>query len=136
MTTTTAEMQAKSFDVPDEHFTIGDKGRVDTVQVNGVTFHRATFRPGFVWTEHARPIAGTDLCQLAHTGYIVSGRVAIRMADGTEREMGAGDIFDIPPGHDMWVVGDEPYVAVDSPDLAARYGLESDAAGQVYQDVR
>ena len=70
-------------------------------------------QPGFRWTEHAKPAVGTDLCMVRHTGYVVSGRAIIRMADGTEREVVAGDAFDVPPGHDMWVIGEEPYVAVD-----------------------
>jgi quercetin dioxygenase-like cupin family protein len=113
MTTETAQLQAKSFDVPDESFPVAGVARVEIVHLGEITAHRATFQPGFRWTEHARPIVGTDLCQVRHTGYVVSGRAGIRMADGTEREVTAGDAFDVPPGHDMWVAGDEPYISVD-----------------------
>jgi quercetin dioxygenase-like cupin family protein len=113
MTTTHMELQAKSIDVPDETRVVGTQARMEIVHLGQITAVRATFQPGFRWTEHARPVVGTDLCQVRHTGYVVSGRSGIRMADGTEREVAAGDVFDVPPGHDSWVIGDEPYVAVD-----------------------
>jgi quercetin dioxygenase-like cupin family protein len=113
MTTTALQPQAKSFDVPDESFPVGSVARVEIVHLGEITAHRVTFQPGFRWTEHVKPRAGTDLCQVRHIGYVVSGRSGIRMADGTERELAAGDVFDVPPGHDAWVIGDQPYVAVD-----------------------
>lgn len=113
MTTETVPARVKNFDVPDESFPVGSVARVDITHLGDITANRATMQPGFHWTEHAKPKVGTDLCQVRHIGYVVSGRCAIRMADGTEREAAAGDVFDIPPGHDMWVVGDEPYVSVD-----------------------
>lgn len=113
MTTTAMQLQAKSIDVPDETRVVGTQARMEIVHLGQITAVRATFQPGFRWTEHARPVAGTDLCQVRHTGYVVSGRAGIRMEDGTEREVAAGDVFDVPPGHDSWVIGVEPYVAVD-----------------------
>ena len=113
MTTETTQHLAKSFDVPDETIPVGNVARVEIVHLGDVSAHRATFQPGFRWTEHVKPIMGTELCEIPHTGYVVSGRAVIRMADGAEREIAAGDAFDIPPGHDMWVAGNEPYVAVD-----------------------
>jgi quercetin dioxygenase-like cupin family protein len=113
MTTQTAQLQAKSFDVPDESFPVGGVARVEIVRLGDIRANRARFQPGFRWSEHVRPNVGTDLCEVPHTGYVVSGRAAVRMVDGAERELAAGDVFAIPPGHDMWVVGDEPYVAVD-----------------------
>jgi quercetin dioxygenase-like cupin family protein len=113
MATTTPQLQAKSFDVPDEAFPVGGLARVETVHLGETTANRVTFQPGFRWSEHVKPTAGTDLCEIPHTGYVVSGRSVVRMADGTERELTAGDAFAVPPGHDAWVVGDEPYVAVD-----------------------
>lgn len=113
MTTKTMQIQAKSFDVPDEGFPVGSVARVEVVHLGEITANRATMQPGFRWTEHVKPAVGTDLCQIRHTGYVVSGRAGVRMADGTEREVAAGDAFDVPPGHDMWVIGDEPYVSVD-----------------------
>lgn len=113
MTTATMPLQTRSFDIPDETLPASGLARIETIRLEGTTVNRVTFRPGFRWTEHARPAAGTDLCEVRHTGYVVSGRAGIRLADGTERELVAGDVFDIPPGHDAWVIGDEPYVAVD-----------------------
>jgi quercetin dioxygenase-like cupin family protein len=113
MSTTTVQLQAKSFDVPDEAFPVGGVARIEIVHIGETTANRVTFRPGFRWSEHVKPTVGTDLCEIPHAGYVVSGRVGVRMADGTERELAAGDAFAIPPGHDVWVIGDEPYVAVD-----------------------
>jgi uncharacterized RmlC-like cupin family protein len=113
MATSLVQLHTKNFDVPDESFPIAEVAKVEIIHLGEITAHRATMQPGFHWTEHVRPVAGTDLCEVRHTGYVVSGRSGIRMADGTEREIGTGDVFDIPAGHDMWVLGDEPYVAVD-----------------------
>jgi hypothetical protein len=113
MITETAAPQVKSFDVPDETRAVGSMLRAEVLSLGGVTAVRGTAQPGFHWTEHAKPTIGTDLCQVHHTGYVVSGRIRVRMADGTEREIAQGDAFDIPPGHDMWVLGDEQYVAVE-----------------------
>jgi uncharacterized cupin superfamily protein len=74
--------------------------------------------PGWRWSEHVKPIAGTASCQALHTGHVISGRIMIRMDDGSEREFGPGDAYVIPPGHDGWVVGDEPYVGVDYTGMA------------------
>jgi len=113
MTTNTSQLRVQSFDVPDEAVPVDPVARVDIIRLGQFTANRATFHPGFHWTEHMRPRAGTDLCQIRHTGYVVSGRAGLRSADGTEHELSAGDAFDIPAGHDLWVIGDEPYVAVD-----------------------
>lgn len=113
MTTKTAQLQAKSFDVPDESFPVGNVARVEVVRLGEITANRCTMQPGFRWTEHVKPTVGTDLCQIPHTGYVVSGRAGVRMADGAEREVAAGAVFDVPSGHDMWVIGNEPYISVD-----------------------
>ncbi len=113
MTTMTTRLQAKSADVPDETRPFGSKGRLELVRLGDAMGVRATFQPGFRWTEHVKPIASTDLCQVRHVGYVVSGRSMIRMEDGAERELAAGDFYDVPPGHDSWVLGDEPYVSID-----------------------
>jgi len=88
-------------------------GRVEIVTVGGAQIGRLTLQPGWRWSNDVQPIAGTDLCQAPHMQYHVSGRVHIRMADGTEFEAGPGDVTSLPQGHDAWVVGDEPAVAVD-----------------------
>jgi quercetin dioxygenase-like cupin family protein len=89
-----------------------EKGRFELIEIGGMTVGRATYEPGWKWSEHVAPTAGTDSCQVEHVGMVVSGRAAVRMDDGTERVMEPGDLFYVPPGHDSWVVGDEPYVSL------------------------
>ena len=111
--TQTRQIYAKSLSAPDQTIPFAEMGRIEVVSLGETTALRATFQPGFRWTQHARPTAGTDLCQVRHVGYVLSGRAGIRMADGTERVVAAGDAFDVPAGHDSWVIGDEPYVSLD-----------------------
>ena len=108
-----AELEVRNPDQPDETRPFVDRGRVDVVQLADGVVGRGTFEPGWRWSEHVKPIAGTDTCQSAHLAYCVSGRMAVRMDDGTEKEIGPGDVIVIPPGHDAWVIGDEPCVQVD-----------------------
>jgi hypothetical protein len=88
-------------------------GKLEISSVGGTMVGRATFQPGWRWSESVKPIAGTDSCQVAHKGYVIAGRMGIKLDDGTEFEMGAGDAYDIPAGHDGWVIGDEAFVGVD-----------------------
>jgi hypothetical protein len=113
MASESTAFRAKSLDVPDETRPFGSFGRLQVAHIGGVTAVRATFQPGFRWTDHVKPVVGTDLCQVRHVGYVISGRSGVRLADGTERELAAGDVYDVPPGHDAWVIGDEPYVTID-----------------------
>src|SRR5215216_6983382 len=106
-------MGVKSLDQPDETRPFASKGRADVVTVAGVTVLRAVFEPGWRWSEHVKPLAGTTSCQAAHAGYVLSGRMGMRMDDGTEAEVGAGDVFVAAPGHDAWTVGDEACVLID-----------------------
>jgi quercetin dioxygenase-like cupin family protein len=108
----------KSINQPDEARPTADKGRIEVVKLGEVTVGRATFEPGWRWSEHVKPLAGTELCEATHLGYVVSGRQAVRMADGTEVELAPGDAFLIGAGHDAWVLGDEPYVSIDFSGLA------------------
>lgn len=105
-------MQTKNFNSPDEVRT-PPKTRVEVVKVGDSTVMRATFEPGWKWSECVKPAAGTETCQVHHTGYVISGRMKVRMDNGTESEVGPGDVMDIPPGHDAWVVGNEPCVSID-----------------------
>ena len=105
-------VERKSIETPEEVRTF-DRGRMELVWVAGTTFVRATFEPGFRWSEHLRAKAGTDSCQLNHVGYIASGRLGVAPDDGDEIELGPGDVFSIEPGHDTWVVGDEAVVLLD-----------------------
>jgi quercetin dioxygenase-like cupin family protein len=113
-------MEVKNLGSPDETRPFAGKGRAEVVSVGGTTIIRGTFEPGWRWSEHVKPIAGTESCQAGHTGYVVSGRMHIRMDDGTERDLGPGDATRIEPGHDAWIVGDEACVFVDftAPDYA------------------
>jgi quercetin dioxygenase-like cupin family protein len=106
-------LDAKSLDSPDETRPFVDKGRTDIVKLGDVTVGRGVFEPGWRWSEHVKPIAGTESCEAPHTGYVLSGRMRVRMDDGAEAEVGPGDAFVIAPGHDAWTVGDEACVLVD-----------------------
>ena len=100
-------------------------GMVQVVKVGSSTIGRARFEPGWRWSNDVKPIAGTDSCMIHHMGYAISGRLHVVMDDGSELEIGPGDANDIPPGHDAWVVGDEPYVGVDFADEFDRYAKPS-----------
>ena len=89
-----------------------EKGRFELYQVGPATIGRATYEPGWRWSEHVGPTVGTETCQVEHVGLVLSGQAAVRMDDGTELVMKAGEFFYVPPGHDSWVVGDEPYVSL------------------------
>jgi quercetin dioxygenase-like cupin family protein len=102
----------KSTDRPDEVRTV-EKGTIALVDLGKGLVGRATFEPGWQWSKHVKPVAGTETCQAAHMGYVVSGRMRVVMEDGEETEFGPGDFMVAPPGHDAWVVGDEPCVAID-----------------------
>ena len=88
-------------------------GRIEIVKVAGAAVGRVTYEPGFRWSSDVKPIAGTDLCEVDHLAYIVSGRFRVRLKDGAELEAGPGDVAAVPAGHDGWVVGDEPVVMID-----------------------
>jgi len=82
------------------------------VRIGALTVGRASYEPGWEWSIHVKPIAGTTLCPVEHVGMVVSGRAKVLMADGRELTLGAGDLFAIGPGHDSWVIGDDPYVSL------------------------
>ncbi|MFJ5547437.1 cupin domain-containing protein [Streptomyces sp. NPDC093225] len=109
-----AGMLRRSFDSPDETRPFEDgSGRLDVLNTDGGAVGRAVFEPGWQWSKHIKPLAGTDSCQSAHTGYMVSGRMKVIMDDGEEAEFGPGDFMHIEPGHDAYVIGDEAAVALD-----------------------
>ena len=105
-------LASKNFATAEEVRTF-DKGRMEVISLGDATVGRATFQPGWKWSECVKPIAGTDSCEVAHLGYVVSGRMHVVMNDGTEGDAGPGDLFDIAPGHDAWIVGDEPCEIID-----------------------
>jgi quercetin dioxygenase-like cupin family protein len=89
-----------------------EKGRFDLYRIGTTTLGRATYEPGWRWSEHVAPTVGTASCQTEHVGLVLSGQAIARIDDGTERLMTAGDFFYVPPGHDSWVVGDDPYISL------------------------
>ena len=101
----------KRFDGPDEvrHF---EKGKFEIVYIAGMTIGRATYEPGWKWSVHVGRSLGKKSCDVEHVGLVLSGTATAAMDDGRVIEMKAGDIFYIAPGHDSWVVGDEPYVSL------------------------
>ena len=125
----TTHLVVKSLDHPDESREPSDLGRVEMVTLGDVTVGRAVFQPGWRWSVDVRPAAGTSLCEVAHTGYVVSGRQHVRMADGTEVELQPGDAFVIAPGHDAWVTGDEPCVTLDFSGNVSQFGAPDEQGG-------
>jgi len=107
-----AGLESQNFDAPDETRTF-DKGELAVITLGSATVGRATFQPGWRWSECVKPLAGTDSCEASHLGYVVSGRMHVEMDDGTAADAGPGDLFDIAPGHDAWILGDEPCVVLD-----------------------
>ena len=107
-----AAIRQKSFDAPDEVRRF-PKGIVTLVRVGSVTIGRGVLEPGFRWSTSMKPIQGTPSCQIHHLQLLLQGRFHVEMDNGETAEIGPGDVFDVPPGHDVWVVGDEPVVLVD-----------------------
>ena len=107
----TLDVILKRFDEPDEVRTF-EKGKFEVVHVGGMTIGRATYEPGWKWSEHVGKSVGAKYCQVEHVGMVISGCATAAMDDGRVIEMRAGNVFYIPPGHDSWVVGDERYVSL------------------------
>ena len=106
------EVVLKRFEQPDETREFA-RGKFEIVRIGELTVGRATYQPGWKWTEHVRPLAGTAFCEVEHVGLVVSGRAMAAMADGKVVELTPGTLFHIPPvPHDSWVVGDEPYISL------------------------
>ncbi len=107
-----AQMQKKSMTAPDETRKF-DKGRMDITVVGDTSIGRMMLEPGWKWSTSVKPIVKTDSCLVAHTMYVISGKMKVKMDDGTEQEFGPGDTGTVPPGHDAWVVGNESFVGID-----------------------
>ena len=110
-------LEVKRFTAPDETVTF-ELGHADLVTIGPLTVGREVEEPGWRWSTHVRPIAGTDRCEFHHVGMLVSGRLTVETRDGEVREIGPGDLCDIAPGHDAWVIGDEPMVAINFQGIA------------------
>lgn len=96
-------------------------GHAALASAGGFTLLRGVFEPGWRWSVDVAPMAGTASCQTHHHGYMISGSMQVRMDDGTERTIAPGDMFDLAPGHDAWVVGDEPAIMIDASAAATQY---------------
>jgi hypothetical protein len=107
-----AGLEIRDFESPDEQRT-PDKTRVDVVRMGGTSAARYTFEPGWRWSECVKPVVGTDSCQVRHIGVLQQGRLHVMHEDGSDGEVGPGAPYVIEPGHDAWVVGDEPVVAFE-----------------------
>ncbi|WOH17063.1 cupin domain-containing protein [Paenarthrobacter sp. GOM3] len=105
-------LEVKSHNSPDEtrH---PDKTTLDLVTVGDYTIGRMTFEPGWTWADCIKPVVGTDSCQLSHVGFCVSGKLDVETNDGGRISISAGDSYTIPPGHNAWVVGDQPFQGVE-----------------------
>ena len=106
------QTEHKTFTKPEETRQFPN-GRAEIIKVGGGEVGRLVFQPGWKWSNDVKPIAGTHSCTAPHFQYHVSGRLAIRMDDGTEFIAGPGDVTSLPAGHDAWVVGNEPVVVID-----------------------
>ena len=113
MATAHETLQVKASGTPEEVRPFAARGHVDICHLASGDAGLGTFEPGWRWSQDVKPIAGTDSCQVHHIGYCLSGRMRIALDDGTEAEVGPGDFYEFPPGHDGWVVGDEACVMLD-----------------------
>jgi hypothetical protein len=105
-------VESRDFDRPDE-VRSPEKTTIDVVNVGPTEVGRFTFQPGWTWSECIKPVVGTESCQQEHLGYAVSGHIHIAHEDGTETDIGPGEAYLIAPGHDAWVVGDDPFVGIE-----------------------
>lgn len=109
-----AAIESQNIEDPHETRPFQAHGHMDVVTLGDFTLGKGTYEPGWRWSDDVKPIAGTESCQVLHTGLCLSGRMTVRMDDGSEATIGAGDVVRIEPGHDAWVVGDEPCVMFDT----------------------
>jgi hypothetical protein len=117
-----AGVEVRNVSSPDETRDFSGMGKGDAITVGGRPVLYSTFQPGWRWSEHVKPIAETERCEATHLLYGISGRMKVVHDDGTEAEIGPGDVAAIEPGHDAWTVGDEPFTAIDFGGYA-QYGL-------------
>jgi mannose-6-phosphate isomerase-like protein (cupin superfamily) len=105
------KLEIKRFDTPDERRTF-DKGKFEVITLGGVTVGKATYEPGWKWSEHVGASRGSNSCPVEHVVLVLAGRAAVAMDEGKTVEIAGGDLAYVPAGHDSWVVGDEPYVSL------------------------
>ena len=107
-----AGVEAHDFSSPHETRT-PDKTRSEIVRMSGASVARLTLQPGWSWEACIKPVVGTESCQNRHLGVVSQGRMTIRHDDGTQVDLKPGDAYIIEPGHNAWVVGDEPFVGFE-----------------------
>ncbi len=117
MKATLKVVEKKNINSPDERRDF-PKGKIELLTVGGTTLGRATLEPGWKWSESVKPLVKTESCEAEHIQYFISGRMKVRMNDGSEYEFGPGDVAYFPPGHEAWVVGNEPVQVIDITGLA------------------
>ena len=120
--------QLKSIRSPDDVYR-AEKILERSVQIGEQTIGRATIQPGWRWSVDLKPTVGTPWCTFRHLGIALSGRFHVLMENGHQMDVGPDDVFDIPPGHDAWVVGDEPFETVE---VAGIYGFGRHTPGETY----
>jgi hypothetical protein len=113
-----AGLEVRDFGAPDETRT-PDKTKVEIVRMGGASASRMTLQPGWTWSDCVQPVVGGDRCQVHHVGVMLSGTLHVAHDDGTEQDITAGQAYVIEPGHDAWVVGDEPAVGYEFDSRAA-----------------
>ena len=106
-------IEINDFAAPDEVRRPDPHATVEIVKLAGGEVGRYTFQPGWRWSEHIKPIAGTELCEAPHFQYVLSGRMGVSTDDGASGEVNPGSVYHIAPGHDGWVIGDDPVVVVE-----------------------
>jgi class 3 adenylate cyclase len=123
-----AEARAKNLEEPDQTIEL-PLFTAKIVEVGDFTVGYVVYQPGWRWSTHVRPSVGGEWCQARHVGVVLSGRVAVSLQDGTALRFGPNDVFDIPPGHDAWVVGDEQFVQLEWTGLHTFIGTHSAGGG-------
>ena len=124
-----AELRSRNLRAPDEPLTFpGLEGGV--VHLGDVTVGRMVLRPGWRWSKDVRPVVGGEWCQARHLGLVLSGRFGVMMSDGATLEFGPDDVFEIPPGHDGWTIGDEPCIQIEWSGMRAFTGFQAGLAGR------
>lgn len=112
MTPEQIDIILRRFDEPDETRSM-EKGSFDLVEIGGQTIGRATYEPGWRWSDHVGPSVGEQLCGVEHVGLVLQGKATVAFENGVVHELDPGTLFYVPPTpHDSWVVGDEPYVSL------------------------
>lgn len=107
-----ATIELKNFTLADEIREL-PKTKIEILNFRDISIMRAVFQPDWRWSECVKPAVETKSCEVPHIMYVVSGKMAVAMDDGAQKEMGQGDVAVIPPGHDAWVIGNEPCVVID-----------------------